>query len=83
MAIPFNVPRQQSSGDTAAIAHQHYLRIENLLMELLSMLRWTPWATMYGKCQLIIFSVSFAPRHLCIGYYYNTFSFVSPKCFVL
>lgn len=73
MAIPFNVPRQEISGDatnaqnaenavdTARMAAYHYLRIENLLMELLSMLRWTPWATMYGKHHYIFFSVYLLP----------------------
>ncbi|XP_050435994.1 uncharacterized protein LOC126842846 [Adelges cooleyi] len=42
MAIPFNLPAERDPED------HHYLRIENLLKELLTLLRWTPWTSLTG-----------------------------------
>ncbi|XP_050533327.1 uncharacterized protein LOC126901125 [Daktulosphaira vitifoliae] len=42
MAIPFNLPTERDAED------HHYLRIENLLKELLTLLRWTPWTSLTG-----------------------------------
>lgn len=50
MAVPFNLDDEEIEAQIIRM-----LKIERLIKELLSVLRWTPWASV--TCELIFFSI--------------------------